>query len=513
MDPPKFNEEQKENDILRQSAKEAYKDIIKSPDDIVKRDWNPATFPKYQLPDYLKYDPVLFQFFKRVHYDDKNFIAVVVGETGCQPAGSKVLMATGEWKNVEDIVGGDKIVGPSPFGKRKKAMVRSITAFATGNVYGIFNTKNKLLYKCSAKHKIPVDIETSTYKKYDAIELYKKKKPFWTYMFINGSIFFVLCHIKKLKRTKVYGIELNTKEQLYVTDNNMITGNSGKSITALNLARSIDITPLGDGRFKRNFHIKALPNGKADPQTRIVFTPSDFLKLAKSGLPKGSIIVWDEAGVGQDATKWNDKKSRLIKHVFQTFRSRNYGLFMTVPDKESITLSTRRLVHCYIDVTKRDATHAYLDIRWLNRIRGNEKTETYYKYPVFKDPVSGKLKKIVRYKVPKIDSTIEREYNKIKDVTLQDLYNNYQREMEFMERELGEASSVAPAMAIKLKKFNMSACAEVVKSKLDDIKNDDLSISNAKIMLVLSKSGYECNSAQAKLVAEIARGYDSVGIV
>jgi hypothetical protein len=119
----------------------------------------------------------------------------------------------------------------------------------------------------------------------------------------------------------------------------------------------------------------------------------------------------------------------------QTFRSRNYGIFMTVPDKESITLSTRRLVNCYIDVNKRDNTHAFVDIRWLSRARGTEKTQTYYKYPVFKDPISGKLKKIVKYKIPKLASDVETEYNKIKNNTIQDMYDYYQKELEFMEKE------------------------------------------------------------------------------
>jgi len=360
--------EKRENDIIRDGARDGFKNIT-NVDYVPKRGWSPSTFPKEQLPDYLKYDPVLFQFFKRLHYEDKNFIAVVVGETG-----------------------------------------------------------------------------------------------------------------------------------------------SGKSVTALNLARAIDITPLGNGRFKRNFIIKAQKNGKPSPDCRVVFGPSEFLRLIKSGLPKGSIIVWDEAGIGNDAQRWNDKKSLLIKHIMQTFRSRNYGIFMTVPDKESITLSTRRLVHCYIDVTRRDTTHAYLDIKWLNRVRGNEKTETYYKYPVFKDPISGKLKKIVKYKVPKIKEEIEKEYIKMKDATLQNMYEYYQKELEFMERELGEKNPNSSITAIKMKKFNMSACTDIAKNSMETLSSEDGSFTEAKIMLELSKNGYDCNKGQATLVKQMLEEYQSMSI-
>jgi len=277
----------KEDELIKKSTEEAYG--LDKQVNISKRAWNPSLIPQYQLPAYLKNDPVLFQFFRRLHYQDKNFIALVVGDPG-----------------------------------------------------------------------------------------------------------------------------------------------SGKSCTAISLARALDITPLGNGAFKRNFIIKQGPDGKGSPETRVVFGPSQFMALVKSGLPKGSIIIWDEAGIGNDAVAWNDKKSRLIKHVMQTFRSRNYGVFMTVPDKESVTLATRRLVHCYIDISKRDPNAAYLDIRWLNRVRGSEKTQTYYKYPIFKDPITGKLKKVVKYKVPKLDPIVEKEYNKIKDNTLQDIYDYYQKELSLI---------------------------------------------------------------------------------
>jgi len=280
----------------------------------------------------------------------------------------------------------------------------------------------------------------------------------------------------------------------------------GKSATALSLARALDITPLGNGAFKRNFVLKKGPDGKGSPETRVVFGPSQFMQLIKSGLPKGSIIIWDEAGIGQDATQWNDKKSRLIKHVMQTFRSRNYGLFMTVPDKESVTLSTRRLVHCYIDVSKRDKTHAYLDIRWLNRVRGSEHTQTYYKYPVFRDPITGKLKKVVIYKIPKIDPVVEKAYNTIKDNTLQDIYDYYQKELEFMEKELGEKSNTSgTGTAIKLVKFNMATATNIAVSELANIRDDDLSFNNGKIMLVLAQKGLQCTNSQAKLIGDILK--------
>jgi len=688
----------KEDALIKQSTEEAYG--LEDKAKISKREWSPQSIPQYQLPDYLKRDPVLFQFFRRLHYQDKNFIALVVGDPGCQPAGSKVLLKDGNWKNIEDICIGDEVISPTNNNSINIGRVKNIHKHYSTSIYDVYEKRSKkLLYSCAGSHYIPykykkknlqLDAESflninehMTIKNGVFINNFSKKKlildPYFLGVWLgdgysgntNGKSYYIritsadndvitaieniygrmekrntqskitfqyyyrkrnfigialeklklhdkTCYnksipneyklsssenrlkllsglidsdgcvdkmgrifvsttseqladdiifivnslggragkniesknrrklfrininlgkntellqlkcnrklirlkntshikdptninffIKKRKGEMTYGFEIDTESHLYITDNFSITCNSGKSCSAISLARAIDITPLGNGAFKRNFIIKQGPDGKGNSETRVVFGPSQFMQLIKSGLPKGSVIIWDEAGIGQDATNWNDKKSKLIKHVMQTFRSRNYGVFMTVPDKESVTLSTRRLVHCYIDVSKRDPNAAYLDIRWLNRVRGSETTQTYYKYPIFRDPLTGKLKKVVKYKVPRLDSAVEKEYNKIKDNTLQDIYDYYQKELEFMEKELGEAGTTEGAgTAIKLLKFNMATATNIAKSEIDNIRDDDFSFNNGKIMLVLAQKGLQCTNSQAKLIADVLK--------
>ena len=357
-----------EADYVRQGAIDAFRTVIDTTPKI-KRSWDPLKIKKEELPDYIKYDPVLWQFFRRLHYQNKNFICLIVGEPG-----------------------------------------------------------------------------------------------------------------------------------------------AGKSLSAIKLAQMLDITPLGNGKFRENFVLKQGKDGKADAGSKLVFGPSDFLRLVKSGLQRGSCIVWDEAGVGNDATKWNDRKSQLIKHIMQTFRSRNYGVFMTVPDKESVTLSTRRLVHCYIDVFKRTPTHAEMNIVWLKRERTGEKTTTYYKRPTFVDPISGQLKKIFVYRIPKISWSIENTYNKIKDSTLQNLYEFYQREMEIMEKELGMDQEQGLSAGKKLKKFNMSSAVEICNEVAEDLLGEDFRPSEAKIILRMSTKGYDCSKQQAKLVAELVNQKGNTGM-
>lgn len=696
-----------------------------------RREWNPQGLSKKQLPDYLKRDPILWRFFSRLNYEDKNFLALVVGDTGtgkCLIEGSKVLMSTGEWKNIEDTKIGDRVISPnSNFEGSSFATIIDIDKYKSDDIYEVRTNKNQLLYTCTGNHKIPIyhyhfpkrkvnnkrvrlyeDRETkismreaSDLVKLSAatlhckgirtrqgvlIEKFEKMykpaiDPYFLGVFLGDGCFSdgkrlsiasatqeiinrteksmkiynavrqrqgtpckgyfvprkhpyklelerlglagkksgtkfipkeclftsvdfrlnllaglidtdgsitkdgIICHttkskqmaediiflvrslggmsnlkwsykscpgmdkprkyysfkvelgtmlstlrlskpnkkiliekrlksdklklntsiisfcVKKINQSRrVVGITLDNESKLFVTDNFMVTHNS---CSAISLARAIDITPTGNGKFISNFKIDADSSGKGTPQCRVVFGPSDFLKLIKSGLPRGSVIVWDEAGVGNDATKWQDKKSQLIKHVMQTFRSRNYGVFLTVPDKESVTLAVRRLIHCYVEMTSRENDHACARITWVQRSRSRDKTEMFYKYPIYVDPETGKYKKVLTYKIPRLDKKVELQYNKIKDATLQNLYDFYQREMEFVDRELGLKQDEQQKLLEKPRKFNMARCLEALRPHLKDLKDDEGDWSEAKIMLVLSKKNYECNKANAKLLTEL----------
>jgi len=716
-----------EADYVRQGAIDGFRGVIDTTPKI-KRSWDPLKIKKHELPDYIKYDPVLWQFFRRLHYQNKNFICLIVGEPGCQPKGSKVLMANGEFKNIENIKVGDRVVSPQKNGKNIFSTVTNLIKHKQKQIFNVkeINKTHQILYSCSDDHIIPLNyaqkirprvdgkrifshqkwvIKEKTAKDFSIIaenqkihkyggfssfkinkfenqknasinpyflgvwlgdgnfnqksspiiscskqliiqkinsiykisslytgsngakrmnfkknstpgrELlkynligktsgtkfipkecllssidYRKKllaglidtdgyykkgsggynittkskcmgndilflvktlggrgtirkvtKKIKSYGFVGEyySVSFYLhdmklplqvdykkkdvssiyknsnrvaITVKKNGKKDVFGFSIDSPSEWYITDNFMITHNSGKSLTALQLARLLDITPLGNGKFKENFILKQGKDGRADAESKLVFGPSDFLRLVKSGLQRGSCIVWDEAGVGNDATKWNDRKSQLIKHIMQTFRSRNYGVFMTVPDKESVTLSTRRLVHCYIDVFKRTPTHAEMNIVWLKRERTGEKTTTYYKRPTFVDPVSGQLKKIFVYRVPKISWSIENTYNKIKDSTLQNLYEFYQREMEIMEKELGMDQEQGLSAGKKLKKFNMSSAVEICNEVAEDLLGEDFRPSEAKIILRMSNKGYDCSKQQAKLVAELVNQKGNTGM-
>ena len=75
-------------------------------------------------------------------------------------AGSKVLMADGSWKKVEDVEIGDKVISPQADGSTVYAPVAGIHSRWNKENYAFyhrFKGKDKLLFACADNHECPVD--------------------------------------------------------------------------------------------------------------------------------------------------------------------------------------------------------------------------------------------------------------------------------------------------------------------------------------------------------------------
>ena len=86
-----------------------------------------------------------------------------------------------------------------------------------------------------------------------------------------------------------------------------------------------------------------------DPEfdvSRVIFRGTDLLKLINSGkLKKGSVILWDEAGVDLSNRSWQSATNKLLNFLLQTFRHKNIILLFTTPYSDFVDKLTRRLFH------------------------------------------------------------------------------------------------------------------------------------------------------------------------
>lgn len=114
------------------------------------------------LPDdYLKNLDSNFKYFCkqiRKNMQEENYeIIGITGFPGCQPKNSRVLMANGEFKNIQDIKIGDYVLSPQFNGKNIYSKVLSTSFYLCKNIYEVkeLNRNNKSLYFCSNNHLIP----------------------------------------------------------------------------------------------------------------------------------------------------------------------------------------------------------------------------------------------------------------------------------------------------------------------------------------------------------------------
>jgi hypothetical protein len=91
-------------------------------------------------------------------------VVAIVSGTGkvrlgkAQPIGSKVLMSNGEWKNIEKICVGDKVISPSIDGKNSEiSKVLETIGHKQLDMCEIRSSRdNSLLYTCCVDHNVPV---------------------------------------------------------------------------------------------------------------------------------------------------------------------------------------------------------------------------------------------------------------------------------------------------------------------------------------------------------------------
>lgn len=233
---------------------------------------------------------------------------------------------------------------------------------------------------------------------------------------------------------------INTRiwNKIYKKDKNVlifVCGETGSCKSGSALRKSIELDR--DVHNNCRFYLSSDPFNE---KNRVVTSAQAFVKLISSNLPKGSCIVWDEIGVDADNREYFSLKNRLVKKVFQTFRSLNLIVFMTVPDFHSVDIGVRKLIHAYIEMGGkiRDGEQAISKWQWTST---NPKTgKVYFKFPQYIDE-EGTKKKIKSYEIPRPPKDVEKIYKKLKDTVNKNWYENYNKQLSFMQNFLKEGAA------------------------------------------------------------------------
>jgi len=183
---------------------------------------------------------------------------------------------------------------------------------------------------------------------------------------------------------------------------------SGKSYSALSMGELID----------PKFNI-----------SRVIFNALDLMDLINNGnLKSGSVLIWDEAGIGLSSKNWQSKLNKVINYLLQTFRHRNFVLIFTVPYASFIDVSSRRLFHAEfetVSINRSDNTCS-IKPKQLQYNPGNDKW--YKKYLKVIKPGEG-IAKIKRWKVPKPSEELVQQYEIMKDKFTKELNKSIQDDL------------------------------------------------------------------------------------
>ncbi len=170
---------------------------------------------------------------------------------------------------------------------------------------------------------------------------------------------------------------------------------SGKTYAALSLAHRLD----------PNFDVE-----------NIAFEPAEFINLVKDS-KSGSVIIFDEAGVGYSSREFFSITNRALGYITQSFRFKRYVVFFTMPNLNFLDVTARKLLHFYIElsntsvsrkekVTRFKGMVIHSPPRKFSWLHGND--DIMFIYPRTK--IDGKIKKITRFIISAPPLDLQKRY-------------------------------------------------------------------------------------------------------
>lgn len=201
------------------------------------------------------------------------------------------------------------------------------------------------------------------------------------------------------------------QERIKKNQNNVIaiigeTG-SGKSMASLTLGAILD----------KDFSAK-----------RVCFSILELIKQINSGLPRGSVIILDDAGMSVGSRMWQDKIVQLFGLLTQSFRSKFLTLIITVPKLNFIEAQSRSLISLLFQ-HKGSQGVFLVKIPYVKSNISSKEETTYYVYPYI-----GKHKRLkhVYFSLP--NKELIEDYEYIKALHMEKFYSEFEEELTNTEK-------------------------------------------------------------------------------
>lgn len=167
--------------------------------------------------------------------------------------------------------------------------------------------------------------------------------------------------------------------------------------------------PTGSGKSYASLAIAEL----IDPKFSIdhcVFTGAELMALVNSNkLKKGSVIVFEEAGIEMSAQSWQSIMNKMLNFLMQTFRHRNFVLILNSPFMDFVAAATRKLFHAEL-ATQRIDFEKEMTVLKPQIIQYNSRYKKFY-YKYLRVGVPGKgMGAVKTWSVPKPSADLLKAY-------------------------------------------------------------------------------------------------------
>jgi hypothetical protein len=221
------------------------------------------------------------------------------------------------------------------------------------------------------------------------------------------------------KKCYVYGFTLDSPSHQYITNNWMVTLNSGKSYCDLRKAELVHLS-----RFNKNEF----------PPENICFSIAELLERITSGkLRKGEVLILEEAGVNAGSGDWQNRVVKLFNYVLQSFRSMNVCLFMNLPVLGMLAKQARQLIHIHMETSKIDHKKNELYVKPLFHQLNQQTGKSYWKY--IKVKAGDKIVKVKRMTFNKPSQELIDIYEQKKLAFLSGITNDFKEEIIVSENK------------------------------------------------------------------------------
>jgi len=132
------------------------------------------------------------------------------------------------------------------------------------------------------------------------------------------------------------------------------------------------------------------------PENIAIITQQEIIRLLKDKLDvRHSVIGFDDIGVGWNARNFMNEFNKTMNDIYQTFRTRNCFLYVTLPDPRLIDVVPRDMVKYIMEVHSSNHDNGYVTCK-IFEVAKNMRKQTKL-YPYIMDYSGNKIKRHIIY--------------------------------------------------------------------------------------------------------------------